>query len=330
LGILKAFKNLKTLKYLTNKIKIMKNILLKYSCLITGDSYNIVSNESISSQQKIKTYGLIVLIISIVWGLNGFLLSKNFMMLDATQTMGLVSLFILFIIIFEMIIIRMSNVKGAISRLRIILAISSAIVGSIIMDEIIFKNDVASQIEINNQNELQNNNKLNTFKQLRYHATFNDSLLQSQILDVDKQMIEESRKVYPGPKTMFLKSELLSLQNQKRISEKKVDSLENLLQIETNRLLEKKDEQDGIMKSIIGLKDYLISHPWALIIYIPVTLFFFVIELFGIYYKKHEGKTSYESKKENNDVLIMSQDNNRLKTDLDPIRSGLRLIKSKI
>jgi hypothetical protein len=37
-----------------------------------------------------------------------------------------------------------------------------------------------------------------------------------------------------------------------------------------------------------------------------------------------------ESKKENNDVLIMSQDNNRLKTDLDPIRSGLRLIKSKI
>lgn len=308
----------------------MKNILLKFSCLLTGDSYRIVSNESIKSQQKIKTYGLIVLIISGVWGLNGFLLSKNFMKLEITQTIGLVSLFIAFIMIFEMIIIRMSNVEKAIRNLRVILAVASAIIGSIIMDEIIFKNDVANQIEVNNQHELENNNKINGLKEIVSHTSYNDSLIQSQIIDVEKQMIDESRNVYPGPKTMFLKSELLSLQNQKHISEAKLDSLNKLMQLETKNLLEKKDEQAGIMKSIIGLKDYLISHPWALIIYIPVTAFFLVIELFGIYFKKYEGKTSYESKKDNNDSLIISRDNNNLKIDIDPIRSGLRLIKNKI
>ena len=308
----------------------MKNILLKFSCLLTGDSYRIVSNESIKSQQKIKTYGLIVLIISSVWGLNGFLLSTSFMKLDTVQTIGLVSLFIAFIMIFEMIIIRMSNVEKVMRRLRITLAVASAIIGSIIMDEIIFKNDVANQIEVNNQHELENNVKINSIKDVKLHASLNDSLLQSQITDVDKQMLEESRNVYPGPKTMFLKSELKSLQNQKLISEARVDSLNKLIEIETKRLLEKKDEHAGIMKSIIGLKDYLFSHPWALVIYIPVTAFFFVIEMFGIYFKKYEGKTSFESKKENNEILIMSRDNDNLKIDIDQIRSGLRLIKNKI
>ena len=48
----------------------MKDMMLKYSCVITGDDYLSIQNETPESKKKIKNYGIAVLIPVSIWFLN--------------------------------------------------------------------------------------------------------------------------------------------------------------------------------------------------------------------------------------------------------------------
>ena len=127
--------------------------LLKLSCILIGEDYMAVSKESIKSQQKISTLASVLLMITLVWGLNGFLLSRNIFAASFPISIFVSAVFMTIIFILEKSIILMCSANKWLKGLRYTLAVLCAIVGSFVIDEIVFKADIQQQLQMDLQEE---------------------------------------------------------------------------------------------------------------------------------------------------------------------------------
>ncbi|MCY7360989.1 MAG: DUF4407 domain-containing protein, partial [Ignavibacteria bacterium] len=122
--------------------------MLKFYCLITGDEYELIKNETPNSKKKVRLLSISLIIPVLLWAIQSFLLTSQ--VLKCSFTTSLVAMVICSIIIFviEKAIV-MSNGSIPIAAFRIILGLIIASIGSLTLDEVIFKNDIDTQISEN-------------------------------------------------------------------------------------------------------------------------------------------------------------------------------------
>ena len=120
----------------------MQRLLLKLGCLLIGYNYGIIRNASEVSAKSVRKYTSAVFIISILWGFIGYSFAARYLKLDAWGA-SLVSMALIFIVIQierQIILTVGRNIPAMIFRCFI--AIAMALLGALIMDQILFKEDI--------------------------------------------------------------------------------------------------------------------------------------------------------------------------------------------
>jgi hypothetical protein len=274
----------------------MKNLILKISTSLLGESFNELKNETIKSKQKVMLYGTLLIMIMVLWFINGYLITNQILHFGNKQAIvvGLISMFIVYTI--ELTIIRMSKVSTLSGSIRFLMAIIIAFIGSLCIDEIVFKADIESQLKLNAQNEIlnipsvsANNIKIrNTDLEIRKLDDMSSSLRE--------QMILESKTGY-GPKTRLIERQLIEINERKRLLS---NQNSDLLNHQQNDLIVS-GNQSGIIKNLQAFIDFNNKNKVGWVVWTVFFLFFLLIELMCLIYKISSDQTSFERKKENID-----------------------------
>jgi len=120
----------------------MRNWWIKFGCFLTGYNYNIVRSTSEVVAKSVKRYTSALVIISILWAFIGYSFTSRYIKGSPWQSfLGAIVLVVIAIQIERQIILAIHKNKALIA-FRSIIAILMAIIGSIIIDQIIFKEDI--------------------------------------------------------------------------------------------------------------------------------------------------------------------------------------------
>jgi hypothetical protein len=123
----------------------MKNKWLRFGCFLTGYNENIVMSCSEVTAKAVKRYTSALLIICILWAFIGYTFTRRYLRADVFGAIGGAIIFVIIIIQVErQIILAVRNNKWMYG-FRIVLALIMALLGSIIIDQIIFKDDIEQQ-----------------------------------------------------------------------------------------------------------------------------------------------------------------------------------------
>jgi hypothetical protein len=274
----------------------MKNLILKISASLLGESLSELKNETTKSKQKVILYGTILLMIMIFWFINGYLITSQILHFGNLQAIivGLISMFIVYTI--ELTIIRMSKVNALSGIIRVFMALIIAFIGSLCIDEIIFKADIENQLKQNIQNETQNIPSIAATKNriIQYESDIKN--LDNLSMSLRDQMILESKTGY-GPKTKLIERQLKEINERKIILSKQNH---DLIDYQQNELLVL-DKQYGIIKNLQAFIDFNNKNKIGWVVWSVFFLFFLLIELMCLIYKISSDITSFERKKENID-----------------------------
>lgn len=144
----------------------MQNIISKIPYQITGDCYEELLKYDANSRKKISILGWSVIIPSFLWFISSFLLCYKILGTGFWIAMvaGIIAAIVIFI--FERNIVQSAKTNWILTFLRVSLGISIALFSSVILDLVIFKNDIdyfakAKKIEAQEQKvkQLQSNYK---------------------------------------------------------------------------------------------------------------------------------------------------------------------------
>lgn len=115
--------------------------MLKTACFFTGDNYQLVAADTPASKKKIIAMALAMMVPVLIWVFNGFMLS--FQVLNAGWAWALLTGLVCGTIVFfiEKLIV-MANGNGWLTFFRVAIGLIVAILGSIAIDEVIFRNDI--------------------------------------------------------------------------------------------------------------------------------------------------------------------------------------------
>ena len=120
----------------------MKNLWVRFGCFLIGYNYDILRNSSEASAKTVKRYTAALLIISILWGFIGYVFTDRYMHGGSLASLSGAIAFIIIIIQVERQIILTNNPNKTLKFSRGALAVAMAILGSVIIDQIIFKDDI--------------------------------------------------------------------------------------------------------------------------------------------------------------------------------------------
>lgn len=128
----------------------MRDWWIKLGCFLTGYNYKIVKNCSEASAKHIKKVTSALIIIMIIWGFIGYTFSSIYLCQNDEESSTLFSVcaaivMIVIILQIERQIILNIGINNKIVVFRTIIAVIMAILGSVIIDQIIFKVDIENK-----------------------------------------------------------------------------------------------------------------------------------------------------------------------------------------
>lgn len=321
----------------------MKDALLKIACFLTGHNYKLVKHSSESSTKTVKKYFSALLIIILVWAFIGFSFTQRYLHGDvlASLTGAVVMIFLIIQIERQIILTRSPTILA--KAFRIVIGVIMAIIGSFILDQIMFKDDIekhkaeniqiwvkeASKVKREDLDiQIGNLNKSIDTKEGEKNTILNEVTLKPTIStpsssinyskdSLSGKMVESGRTIVntslPNPKM-----ELIPLID-KQISDLRVAKLEkeneilNIQKLTEVELLGKV----GFLDELKMMYDILLSSSIGLFVWILFFLFFATIELFVLVNKITDKENDY-------DKLIDHQMAVRLEM-LEKLKKGLTL-----
>lgn len=147
----------------------MKNWWLKLGCFLTGYNYQIVMHSSEVSAKAVKKYLSALIIISILWGFIGYTFTQRYLHGSTlTSSVGALILVVIVIQIERQIILSVGKNNWA-RGFRIVIGLIMACIGSVIIDQMIFKDDIEK-------------------KQLTINQAIVDSLLPKKTFELNNQI----------------------------------------------------------------------------------------------------------------------------------------------
>lgn len=121
---------------------MLKNFWLKFGCVLTGYDFKILTDCSQISKNYVKKITSALILVSIVWFFIGFLFCSTYLQLTLTGAIFGACVSVICIIQIEKQIILGGKITGYGRFLRIALAVIVAIIGSAIIDQVLFKSDI--------------------------------------------------------------------------------------------------------------------------------------------------------------------------------------------
>ncbi len=134
----------------------MKDLWLKTGCFITGYNYGIVKNSSELSAKAVRKYLSAILIVSILWGFIGYSFAHRYLHTGIAGSIIAALVMIVIVIQIERQIILSVGRNKLVPLFRVLIGMVMAVIGSVIIDQIIFSEDVEKvrigniQTEVNN------------------------------------------------------------------------------------------------------------------------------------------------------------------------------------
>jgi hypothetical protein len=134
----------------------MKDLWLKTGCYITGYNYGIIKNSSELSAKAVRKYLSAILIVSILWGFIGYCFAQRYLHTWFWGSAAAALVLIVIVIQIERQIILSVGRNKLVPVFRVLIGIVMAVIGSVIIDQIIFREDVAKVKVSNIQTEVNN------------------------------------------------------------------------------------------------------------------------------------------------------------------------------
>lgn len=123
------------------------NRWIRFGCFLTGYNPALVSQASEATAKAVKRYTSALLIISILWGLIGFIFAEKYLGLGFEGALVSALVAVVVIIQVERQIILQIRPSGLLKSARLSLALVMSFLGAVITDQILFADDIAIQRE---------------------------------------------------------------------------------------------------------------------------------------------------------------------------------------
>ncbi|SEB20635.1 DUF4407 domain-containing protein [Pedobacter hartonius] len=136
-------------------MKNFQNWWLKVCCFLTGYDFYILSNCSEISVRKVRKYTAALLIVVTVWAFVGYCFCHTYMKLDVPGSIFGALTAVLMIIQIEKQVLLSDKANKWLKLTRIGLALLMAIIGSLVIDQIIFKDDIEKAKLKSNQKQVE-------------------------------------------------------------------------------------------------------------------------------------------------------------------------------
>lgn len=120
----------------------MKNWWVKLGCFLAGYNYNIVNSSSEVAVMKVKQTISALLVVCIIWAFVGYVFTNRYLDGNIFESIGGSIIACIVIVQIERQIILSINPSGVLFAMRILIAVMMAIIGSVIIDQVIFKADI--------------------------------------------------------------------------------------------------------------------------------------------------------------------------------------------
>lgn len=120
----------------------MKNWWIKFGCFLIGYNYNIVKVSSEVTAKSVKRYTSAILIVSLVWAFIGFAFTQRYLHGSLVVSIVGAMVAVFMIVQIERQIILVVHASRWLYASRALLAVMMAIIGAVIIDQIIFKEDI--------------------------------------------------------------------------------------------------------------------------------------------------------------------------------------------
>lgn len=115
---------------------------LKLGCYITGYNYTIIKNSSEASAKTVKKYLSAILIVGILWGFIGYSFAQRYLHTSIAASVIVALIMVVIVIQIERQIILSVGKNSLVPLFRVLIGIVMAVIGSVIIDQIIFREDV--------------------------------------------------------------------------------------------------------------------------------------------------------------------------------------------
>jgi len=299
----------------------MKDLWIKTGCFITGHNYAIVKNSSEASAKAVKKYLSAILIVATLWGFIGYAFTNRY--LHGSTFVSIIGALVMVIIVIQVerqIILSVGKNKLAFA-FRVAIGIVMAIIGSVILDQVVFKDDVEKhkienvQLKVNEIlpiktreltlqiNQLDSAIKAKETERAVILADYNKNPMISapsvtgryEKDTVSGNMIEVGRVIttnsIQNPKAELivqLDAQLKAFQEQKAKKENEKLNAQQLLEDDLNSKVGFLDELTILFSSI------LLSSGIALTVWVLLFFFFLSIELFVLVNKYGDTVNDYD------------------------------------
>lgn len=120
----------------------MKNWWIRFGCFLTGYNYMILRSCSEASAKSLKKYTAAILIVCIVWAFVGFSFTQRYLHTTSWGAAAGAALMVLIVIQIERQIILSLNPSLFLFISRFLIALMMAVLGAVVVDQIIFKDDI--------------------------------------------------------------------------------------------------------------------------------------------------------------------------------------------
>lgn len=123
----------------------MRRIWLRFGCFLTGYNYRILSECSEASSKQVLRYTSAMLIVCVLWAFIGYFFTDRYLLAGVYPSVIGAAIMVLIVIQIERQVILTPRNLLLPGLFRAIIAIIMAVIGSFIIDQIIFKEDIEHQ-----------------------------------------------------------------------------------------------------------------------------------------------------------------------------------------
>lgn len=300
----------------------MKNWWTKLGCLLTGWNYQILGNCTESSRKQLKKYTSAILILIILWAFIGYSFAERYVRTPWWGSVIVSFIFVIIVIQIERQIILTVGKNNWLGLFRLVIAFIMAIIGSAILDQIIFKEDIEKKmIEIiDRQVNEQLPNRL---------TIINTKLqeLQKEIDSLDRKNLELYAEISKRPTINTVSTSTTHLQvkqedgtyktlpqktistipidnpkiKEAEINNQHLDVLRKQQEEYTNKKLdaekvlrEELKSKQGFLEELNAIIEILKEKPVALAFYMVLFVFLMSLELFVVVSKFGDRRSDYD------------------------------------
>jgi hypothetical protein len=304
----------------------MRDIWLKLGCFLTGHNYTIVKNSSEASAKSVKKYLSAILIVGILWGFIGYVFSHRYLKTGALGSAIVAAVMVIVVVQIERQIILATGKVWLARSFRIVIAVVMAIIGSVIIDQIIFREDV-EKLKISNIQDEVNRILPSKTAQLDMEIGTLDSLIRHKETERAELIDEVTKKPFIKGSTSERKNYKMQIRSNDGtmrdtvvartdltladITNPKTEYIASIDQqiaglrvhwAETHcaRITIRQDLETelkgktGFLDELVLLFSILFTHNIALFVWICLFIFFLAIELFVLMNKFGDAVTDYD------------------------------------